>query len=719
MKGKIQIAFIVLLISISGTNINAQPVWVQGTPAVTSTGPLTINLNYGIDRIGTVYIIVYNYDYTSNLTSSYVRTHALLAPSGSIVKTAVLPVKKGSEKKILSVVLDVKDPNHVHTIYIVAADSKNILQAAPVRLTAVTQPCPQANAGNGGNECDLSFVLNAVRQFGTGTWTRVSGPGTAIFTPNATSPNATVTVSTYGSYVFRWTEKNGACSSYAEITVNFYRQPSANAGRGGDVCSLEFQLSATVPSVGSGMWSMTGGTGTATFSPDASNNTATVNVSEYGTKVFTWTVTNGTCSSQAGVTVNFYDPPVPDPGPGGNICGLEAYFHAVPSSGTGRWTRVSGPGNATFSPGPDIPNPKVTVSSFGAYVFRWTETNGICSASAVISVSFFEQVTANAGNGGDECDRDFNLNAVPGNGTGIWTKVTGPGTVNFVPNANQYNARATVSEAGEYEFAWTLVNNTCSSVDIIKVTFHSPPPVSAGEDKILCNGNSTQLIGEGTGTFQWSPATGLSNPAIINPVATPGNTIVYTLTLTDRWGCRNSDQVTVEVRNKPSADAGPDQSLNYQFISLLQALPPRPDETGEWSVIQGSGEFADKNNYATQVENLSVSKNSFLWIVSNGVCPSASDTVNIIVQDLIIPSLITPNMDGKNDYFLLNGLQSLGKTALEIFNRWGYIIFSDNDYSNDWNGIDNYGKPLPEDTYFFIIKPEKGKAINGYIVIRR
>jgi gliding motility-associated-like protein len=699
--------------------INAQPVWETGTPAVTSTGPTSINLNYGINLEGTVYVIVFNYNNTSTLTSSYVRTHAILGPSGSIVETATLSVKKSNIKKILQTTLDVNDPNQIHTIYIVAANNKAVLQASPVRLTATTTPCPQTDAGSGGNECDLSFILNGVRVFGTGIWTRVSGPGSAIFSPNANTPGATVTVSVYGTYIFRWTETNVACSSYEEVTVNFYRQPSANAGNGGNTCGLDYSLSAATPSVGTGTWTMTSGTGSVGFSPDANTHNATVTVSDYGTKVFTWTVTNGTCSSRSGVTVNFYESPVANAGRGGNNCGLEMYLGAIPSTGTGTWRRVSGPGNVTFSPNSNIPNPRISVTAYGTYVFRWTETNGNCSSTSDVTVGFFEQISANAGNGGNECDRDFNLNALQGTGTGTWTKVAGPGDAAFSPNANQYNARVTVTQYGEYNFAWTEINNTCSSMDIINVAFHAPPWVNAGPDKAVCKGNSTQLLAEGSGSFVWSPSRGLNNPAIYNPVATPQNTELYTVTLTDQWGCRNSDQVTVDVREKPVADAGPDQALDYLFETSLNAAPLNVNETGEWSIILGSGDFADKYNHSTLVANLSKEKNSFLWSVTNGVCPVSSDTVDLIVNDLVIPTLITPNMDGKNDYLIIKGLPSLGKTNLSVFNRWGSLVYESDDYTNNWYGIDNYGNPLPEDTYFFILAPEKTKAVNSYIVIKR
>jgi hypothetical protein len=169
-------------------DIHAQPHWVPGTPSVMSTGPFSLNLSYGIDVEGTVYVIVYSGNNTALLTSSYVRSQAILRTDRGIIETATLSVNKSNLNRILNAVLNVPDPDQVYTIYVVAANRKNVLQAMPVRLNATTLPCPQANAGDGGNECDLNFVLNAVSLIGNGTWTRVSGPGNAIFSPNASTP---------------------------------------------------------------------------------------------------------------------------------------------------------------------------------------------------------------------------------------------------------------------------------------------------------------------------------------------------------------------------------------------------------------------------------------------------------------------------------------------------------------------------------------------------
>ena len=101
------------------------------------------------------------------------------------------------------------------------------------------------------------------------------------------------------------------------------------------------------------------------------------------------------------------------------------------------------------------------------------------------------------------------------------------------------------------------------------------------------------------------------------------------------------------------------------------------------------------------------------------MCPNVFDTVRIVVHNLVVPTLITPNMDGRNDYFVIRGLETLGKTELVIFDRRGAQVYKNMNYENSWNGVDYNKNPLPDDTYFFVLKSANRKSISGYIVIRR
>jgi gliding motility-associated-like protein len=700
------------------SNLQSPTVSLVSTAAMAGTYSLTVTNNIGCKGIANTTVVINQTPVATAANSGPVCVGSPLnltgGPAGMTTYSWAGP--NGFTSGLMSPTVSASATLGMAGVYTLkVTNASDCPDTATTRVYVYTVPV--SNAGAGGTECDLNFALNAIPSVGIGTWTMVTGPGTAVFTPNANSPSATVTVSAYGTYTFRWTETNVTCISSSVVTVNFYQQPLANAGTGGDECDLNYVLNA-VPSIGIGTWTMTSGTGTAIFTPGANSPSATVVVSEYGTKEFTWIEANGQCADTSVVTVNFYQQPIANAGSGGNNCGLDFNLRSVPSFGTGTWTMDSGPGSATFSPDANSFAAKVTVTTYGIYVFRWTEVNGTCSNSSTVSVTFFQQPSANGGPGGDECDLNFGLNAVPGTGIGTWSKVSGPGNATF-SDVHQSNATVTVSQFGAYDFAWTEANSLCTSSDIIRVTFHDAPVVNAGADVLLCKGSSIQLSASGTGSFVWSPASPLNNPNIYNPVASPDATTTFTVNLTDPWGCKNSDQVNVEVRIQPVANAGPDQELDFTFETNMQASALGTNQTGVWTLIEGVGDISDIHSPISHVSDLSLEKNSFLWTVTNGVCPESTDTVHIKVKNLIIPTLITPNLDGNNDYFVIGGIETIGKTSLTVFNRWGARVFEKREYDNSWDGVDDKENPLPEDTYFYVLKPEQGKTFKGYVVIKR
>jgi gliding motility-associated-like protein len=398
---------------------------------------------------------------------------------------------------------------------------------------------------------------------------------------------------------------------------------------------------------------------------------------------------------------------------------MESILNAIPSVGAGIWTKTAGPGTVRFTPNANAPNAMVAVSLFGQYTFTWTEVNGTCSNSASANVSFLQVPSANAGIDGTECDLDFILKAVPGTGTGTWTKFSGPGDAIFFPNPNQAGAKVTVSQFGTYDFAWTEQSSICQSTDLVRVIFYALPTVSAGRDTTICKGESVQLGALGVGSFLWEPDSLTNNPVINNPIVTPLISTLFKVTLTDQHGCKNFDEIMVRVMENPIANAGADQVLDYLLETTMDAVLANEFESGKWSVISGMSVIADTADAKTSISRLSLDINEFLWTVTNHVCPASSDTVTILVRDFVVPTLITPNLDGNNDYFVLRGLSTLGKTELAIFDRRGARVYQNSDYDNNWDGVDYNNNPLPDDTYFYVLKTKNGKSMSGYIVIRR
>ncbi len=550
---------------------------------------------------------------------------------------------------------------------------------------------------------------------GTTYYFRVDG----VSVQNGESAEFTTSTLTNGQVVDVLVTNSEGCTAISAGIANTVNPiPAANPGIGGDECDLDFRLNA-VPDIGTGLWTWSSGTGSALFEPDEFAASGLVTVSDYGTYTFTWTESSNNCTASSSITVNFNQQPVANAGTGGNNCGLEFFMKAVPSTGIGTWTHISGPGTVTFTPDASSPNAMARVSDYGIHGFRWTEVNGSCSSSAEITVNFLQVPAANAGDDGAECDLDYVFNAVQGLGSGSWSKVSGPGSSVFSPNSILPNAKVTVDKYGAYQFAWREINSTCQSTDVVNVIFREKPAVYAGKDSVICKAGTAQFSASGSGTFLWEPSAIMSDPAIQNPTAKPDTTTIFKVTLTDQFGCRNTDEVKVEVWAKPSAYAGPDKMLDYLFITGMEAVEPVSTDIGTWSVVSGSGTFDDPNDPKSLVRNLSLEANILSWIVSNRVCPPAVDYVTITVNDLVIPTLITPNMDGQNDYFILRGMETLGTTELVVFDRRGKQVYKNTNYGNEWNGVDYNGQELPDDTYFFTLKTGNGKAISGYIVIRR
>jgi gliding motility-associated-like protein len=219
--------------------------------------------------------------------------------------------------------------------------------------------------------------------------------------------------------------------------------------------------------------------------------------------------------------------------------------------------------------------------------------------------------------------------------------------------------------------------------------------------------------------------TGTPDGGIFTLISGPGNITGNTLTATGpgtieieynyTGACANKALQTVIANENPVANAGPDQELGYVNETQMQAVLSS-SETGEWSLISGLGNIHDIYSPTTGVTGLSAGVNVFLWKVQNDNC-EASAEVRLIVNELFIPSVITPNGDGKNDYFKIN--EGYEKFELIIFNRWGNIEYTNDNYIDKWDGRNNKGAYLTNDTYFYVVKFKNGEIKKGSVLIKK
>ena len=171
----------------------------------------------------------------------------------------------------------------------------------------------------------------------------------------------------------------------------------------------------------------------------------------------------------------------------------------------------------------------------------------------------------------------------------------------------------------------------------------------------------------------------------------------------------------IQVKQIPTALFTPDTNtvfvsseINLKNSSLLAT-------TYTWDFGDGiSSTSVNPNHYYENEGQYSVS----LLAKSDNGCTNKIVQVIYVVEGFKIPDVITPNGDGKNDVFTFLGAS---KYDLDIFNRWGTLIYSGNESSLKWDGTALNGEPCSEGTYLYVLtfRSAKSKAFNGTIALFR
>lgn len=283
-----------------------------------------------------------------------------------------------------------------------------------------------------------------------------------------------------------------------------------------------------------------------------------------------------------------------------------------------------------------------------SYSITGITANGCTSVTGTNIVVYPAPSTANAGNDLQLCNvTSAALNAVtPASGTGIWTLISGPNTASFT-NANNPGTTVTGLITGTYIFRWTVSNGICTaSEDDVMVTISALTVAgSVSPNLTVCaplNNGIVTLSGHTGNIIQWEySVNGGGSWAASNITST---TYAFTnLTGTTQYratvkngGCSAelSNMATVTVQQAPSAaDAGPDQTINGISSASLAANTPASG-MGTWVQIAGPNtvSFTNLNAANSGVTGLIVGTYTFRWTISNGVCTSVYDEMNIIVE---------------------------------------------------------------------------------------
>jgi gliding motility-associated-like protein len=368
-------------------------------------------------------------------------------------------------------------------------------------------------------------------------------------------------------------------------------------------------------------------------------------------------------------------------------------------------------------------NPPILFNS----MFYEREAIGTCTnvSTSSISIVYVDQypTVAVAGANQTVCVTQCSLNANAAQiGYGSWSVISGSSSVN--PPANN-NSIASFLTPGANIFKWTISNGACpASSSTVMVFAETPVPAIAGINRQLCEQDSCHMRASnalGFGAWSLLSGNGLCSSAtdpnsIVSQLNYGKNIFLWTVS---KPNCPVlSDTIIVERQQAPSpAFAGEDQVIERSETEIAAQLPAVGQ--GSWTVVEGPGEIADKWSATTTIKKLAFGNNRFVWSVHNGICPSQTDEMLVYVKPLSVPNGFSPNLDGINDEFRITSLDYFTNVRFSVFNRWGSLVYKDENYKNAWEGTNMQGQKLVDDTYYYVLEIPDQESRTGFIVIKQ
>ncbi|MFZ6052671.1 HYR domain-containing protein, partial [Halocola ammonii] len=281
------------------------------------------------------------------------------------------------------------------------------------------------------------------------------------------------------------------------------------------------------------------------------------------------------------------------------------------------------------------------------------------------------------------------------------------------------------TEPGVYNLNFTAEIGTCFEEFNRELEVYPAAVADAGPDLETC-GDMKEVNATTFGSqINWTASSPMvdANPSnlVEDPILVANEFGSYELTLdvVTENGCTAQDQMSVAFYEMPGEpDAGEDYEFSFKYEVELQGNYAGAGDI-TWRTVAGQGTVVNESSPTTMITNLGEGTNIFEIEISNGVCPTTRDSAIVIVNGLNIPSGFSPNGDNKNDRYVIRGIENAITSEIRVFNRWGSLVYEQENYNNDWEGLSKGGNPLPEDTYFYVLEINESLSFRGYIVIRR
>ena len=569
------------------------------------------------------------------------------------------------------------------TTYTVIGTTNGCSDTAQVAVNV--NPLPSVNAGNDQSICAGSTAQLQATGATSYTWT----PSAGLSCTNCANPVATIGTTT--KFIVTGMDGNG-CSNKDSVIVTVNAIPNVTASSTDDtIC----QGTSTMTAAGATSYS---------WSPalNLSCNTCATTTATPGNtvKYIVTGITNG-CSDTAQVSITVLPQPNVDAGNDQAVCAGNSVSLQATGGSTYTWSPANGLSCVTCAD--PAASPTVTTT----YRVTGDGANG-CTATDSVTVTIHQTPDVNAGTDVSICHGSSTTLTATGASTYTWSPSDGLSCTNCA------NTVAGPSENASYKVVGVDIHG-CSDSDGVNVTVIKKNPVSSSDDKHICIGQSVELSASGGSSYQWTPATGLSNSSVANPLASPGNTTTYTLIIRQGDCFSDTAKITVNVHGLPTVDAGPDQTSIAGNTVQLNALGTGI-KSYTWTPVENLSCTDCANPVATMMKTT-----KFIVTVANEWGCTASDDVNVTVScdanQLFIANTFTPNGDGVNDRFYPQGKGISSVQRFRVFNRWGELIFDAaniplNNAAAGWDGKFK-NEPLKPDVFVYIVNAvcESGEPV--------
>ena len=206
---------------------------------------------------------------------------------------------------------------------------------------------------------------------------------------------------------------------------------------------------------------------------------------------------------------------------------------------------------------------------------------------------------------------------------------------------------------------------------------------------------------------------GTWSPSLIN--TTNVGRSLYTFTPT-AGQCAISSQIAVMINPLPALIMGPDLTIAPGASTVLNVSVTGNIVSYQWKPSTGLND----SNIKDPVASPSLTTVYTLEIIDDNKCQTSGSikvTVSAGGSKILVPNAFSPNGDGINDTWIITNLSAYPGGTVDVFNRYGQLVFHSENYNKPWDGTFD-GKPLPMATYYYIIDPKnREKKIAGSVTI--